>query len=172
MASFSCGETLEKAFQQFQASFNSTVSHLKCNYLSYIDGLCLKNLNILRYCRAYLIISSIFLQKILKKRYCETNQKETCLILKSQSNLRDLINEFNNFSDQNKNRKNVSNWKYYNLLTYYTITELKSTIIEIINHKKSNISLVCIYKHPLMYLNEFGNYYLNKLFLIGNLMLT
>ena len=48
MVSFSCGETLEKAFQQFQVSFNSTVSHLKCNYLNYIDGLCLKNLNILR----------------------------------------------------------------------------------------------------------------------------
>ena len=172
MASFSCSQTLEKAFQQFQASFNSTVSHLKCNYLNYIDGLCLKNLNILRYGRAYLIISSIFLQTILEKRYCETNQKETFLLLKSQSNLRDLINEFNNFSDQNKNRKNVSNCKYYNLLTHYTITQLKSTIIEIINHKKSNISLVCIYIHPLMYLNEFDNYYLNKLLLFGDLMLT
>ena len=36
------------------------------------------------------------------KKYCETYQKETCLILKPPKNLIDLFNEFNTFSDQNK----------------------------------------------------------------------
>ena len=49
------------------------------------------------------------------KKYCETYQKETCLVLKPQKNLSDLFNEFNNFSDQNKNQENVSNCKYYDL---------------------------------------------------------
>ena len=34
------------------------------------------------------------------KNYCETDKKETCLVLKPQKNLSDLFNEFNNFSNQ------------------------------------------------------------------------
>ena len=35
--------------------------------------------------------------------------------VKTPENLSDLFNEFNNFSDQNKNQKNVSNSKYCDL---------------------------------------------------------
>ena len=37
------------------------------------------------------------------------------------------------------------------------------TFIEITNHKKSNILVGCIYRHPLMYLNELNDCYLNEL---------
>ena len=45
----------------------------------------------------------------------------------------------------------------------YKSAELESTFIEIINHKKSNIIVGCIYRHPAMDLNEFNDYYLNEL---------
>ena len=41
--------------------------------------------------------------------------------------------------------------------------ELKSTFIEIINPKKSNIILGVVYRHPTMDLNEFNDKYVNKL---------
>ena len=102
-----------------------TISHLKCNDLNYVDGLYLKNLNILWYCRAccadilpctninnynlYLSLNNT------EKKYCQTYQKETRLILKPQKNLIDLFKDFNTFSDQNKKDENVSNGKYYDL---------------------------------------------------------
>ena len=100
-----------------------TISHLKYNDLNYV-GLYLKNLNISWHCRA--CCGGIFpiqanIDKLYislnntGKKYCETYQKETCLILKPQKNLSDLFNEFNNFSDQNKNQENVSNCKHYDL---------------------------------------------------------
>ena len=102
-----------------------TISHLKCNDLNYVDGLYLKNLNISWYCRAccadifpFTNINNYNLYLSLNntgKKYCETYQKETCLVLKPQKNLSDLFNEFNNFSDQNKNQENVSNCKCYDL---------------------------------------------------------
>ena len=64
-----------------------------------------------------------------KKKYCETYQTETCLVLKLQKNFSDLFNEFNNFSDQNKNQENVSNCKYYD------INEIKS--LNKLNNKSS-----------------------------------
>ena len=89
-----------------------TMSHLKCNDLNYVDGLYLKNLNISWYCRAccadifpFTNINNYKLYFSLKnteKKYYETYQNETCLVLKPQKNLNDLFNEFNNFSDQNK----------------------------------------------------------------------
>ena len=45
----------------------------------------------------------------------------------------------------------------------YKSAELESTFIEIINYKKSNIIVGCIYRHPAMDLNEFNDYYLNEL---------
>ena len=42
------------------------------------------------------------------KNYCETDKKETCLVLKPQRNLSDLFNEFNNFSNQYENQENAS----------------------------------------------------------------
>ena len=102
-----------------------TISHLKCNDLNYVDGLYLKNLNISGYYRAccadifqFTNINNYNLHLSLNntgKKYCETYQKETCLALKPQKNLSDLFNEFNNFSDQNKNQENVSNCRYYDL---------------------------------------------------------
>ena len=44
----------------------------------------------------------------------------------------------------------------------YKSAELESTFIEIINYKKSNIIVDCIYRHPAMDLNEFNDY-LNEL---------
>ena len=48
-------------------------------------------------------------------------------------------------------------------MNIYKSAELESTFIEIINHKKSNIIVGCIYRHPAMDLNEFNDYYLNEL---------
>ena len=91
-----------------------TKSHLKCNDLNYLDGLYFKNLNISWYCRVccadifpFTNINNYKLYLSLNntgKKYCETYQKETCLVLKPQKNLSDLFNEFNNFSGQNKNQ--------------------------------------------------------------------
>ena len=41
--------------------------------------------------------------------------------------------------------------------------DLESTFIEIINPKKSNIIVGCIYRHPNMDLNKFNSDYLNPL---------
>ena len=119
-----------------------TISHLKCNDLNYVDGLYLKNLNISWYCRAccadifpFTNINNYKLYLSLNntgKKYCETYQKETCLVLKPQKNLSDLFNEFHNFSDQNKNPDYVSNCKYYDLNEIKLLNEL---------NKKSFLSL-------------------------------
>ena len=45
----------------------------------------------------------------------------------------------------------------------YKSAEIESTFIEIINDKKLNILVGSIYRHPVMDLNEFNNYYLNEL---------
>ena len=42
-------------------------------------------------------------------------------------------------------------------------SELESTFIEIINSKKTNIIIGCIYRHPTVNLNEFSDNYLNIL---------
>ena len=48
-------------------------------------------------------------------------------------------------------------------LNIYKSNELESTFIEILNPKKSNIIIGCIYKHPSMDLNDFNTNYLNNL---------
>ena len=48
-------------------------------------------------------------------------------------------------------------------LQIYKKRDLESTFIEIINPKKSNIIVGCIYRHPNMDLNEFNSDYLNPL---------
>ena len=45
----------------------------------------------------------------------------------------------------------------------YKKYDFESSFIEIINPKKSNIIIICIYRHPNMDLNEFNNDYLNPL---------
>ena len=112
-----------------------TMSHLKCNDLNYVDGLNLKNLNILWYCSAccadifpFTNTNSYKLCLFLNntgKKYCETCQKETCLVLKLQKNLSNLFNQFNNFSDQNKNQENVSNCKCYDLNELKPLKKIK-----------------------------------------------
>ena len=42
-------------------------------------------------------------------------------------------------------------------------TELESIFIEILNPKKTNVIMGCIYRHPNMGLNEFNDYYINNL---------
>ena len=49
------------------------------------------------------------------------------------------------------------------VMTYYEKNELKSTFIEIVNPKKSNITVGVIYRHPSMDLTDFNSNYLNKL---------
>ena len=44
-------------------------------------------------------------------------------------------------------------------LCIYKASELESTFIEIINPKKTNVIIGCIYRHPTMNLNEFNNNY-------------
>ena len=61
------------------------------------------------------------------KKYCETYQKQTFLVLiKPQKNFSDLFNEFNNFSDRNKNQENVSNCKYYDLNEVKSLNKLNN----------------------------------------------
>ena len=60
------------------------------------------------------------------KKYCETDQKETYLVLKPQRNLIDLFNDFNNFSDQNKNQENVSHCKCYDLSEIKPLNKLNN----------------------------------------------
>ena len=50
-----------------------------------------------------------------------------------------------------------------NHLCTYKSTELESTLIEILNPKKTNVIVGCIYHHPHMDLNEFNHYYINNL---------
>ena len=59
-------------------------------------------------------------------------------------------------------RNHLSN-KKRNDLNIYKSAELESIFTGIISHKKSNILVGCIYRHPLMDLNEFNDYYLNEL---------
>ena len=48
-------------------------------------------------------------------------------------------------------------------LKIYKTNELESTFIELINLKKQNVFIGCIYKHLSMNQKEFNKYYLNKL---------
>ena len=59
--------------------------------------------------------------------------------------------------------RNHLSYKKRNDLNIYKCAELEPTFIEIINHKKSNILVGCFYRHPVMDLNEFNDYYLNEL---------
>ena len=59
--------------------------------------------------------------------------------------------------------RNHLSHKTRNHLNIYKSAELESTFIEIINHKKSNIFVCCIYRHTLMDCNEFNDYYLKEL---------
>ena len=108
-----------------QLVLSQTRSYLKCNDLNYIDGLYLKNLNIWWYYRAFCAdifaftnIDNYKLYLFLNnngKKFCETDKKETCLVLKPQKNLGELFNDFNNLSDQNKNQESVSDCTCYDL---------------------------------------------------------
>ena len=50
-----------------------------------------------------------------------------------------------------------------NYLDIYEKNYLESTFIEITNPSKTNIIVCCIYRHPMMDLNEFSCHYLNPL---------
>ena len=58
---------------------------------------------------------------------------------------------------------NKLSYKLKQDLCIYKSCELESTFIEIINPKKTNIIIGCIYRHTTMNLNEFNNNYLNIL---------
>ena len=49
-----------------------------------------------------------------------------------------------------------------NDLCIYKSIELVTTFIEILNPKRTNVIVGCIYWHPHMDLNEFNDYYLNN----------
>ena len=49
-------------------------------------------------------------------------------------------------------------------LNIYKSNQLKSTFVELINPKKSNFVIGCIYKHPNMDLTDFKNNYLTQIF--------
>ena len=73
---------------------------------------------------------------------------------------------------------NNLSYKPRNGLCIYKSTKLESTFIEMLNPKKTNVIVGCIYRHPHMDLNEFNDYYINNLldmlskentiFLLGN----
>ena len=58
---------------------------------------------------------------------------------------------------------NHLSYKCLNDLNIYKKNKLKSTFIEIVNQKKSNIIVGVIYRHPSMDLTDFNCNYLNKL---------
>ena len=49
-------------------------------------------------------------------------------------------------------------------LNIYKANQLESTFVEIINPKKGNIVVGCIYKHPTMDVLDFKNNYLGQIF--------
>ena len=49
-----------------------------------------------------------------------------------------------------------------NDLCIYKSIELVTTFIEILNPKRTNVIVGCVYGHPHMDLNEFNDYYLNN----------
>ena len=53
-------------------------------------------------------------------------------------------------------------------LNIYKAKQLESTFVEIINPKKSNIVIGCLYKHPNMDVLDFKNNYLSQIFLLGD----
>ena len=57
---------------------------------------------------------------------------------------------------------NHLSYKSRNDLNLYKANQLESTFIEIINSKKSNIIVGCLYKHPVMDVTDFNNPLLNK----------
>ena len=59
--------------------------------------------------------------------------------------------------------RNHLSYKPRNDLCVYKATGLESSFIEISNPKRSNIIIVCIYRHPNMELDEFNDNYLNTL---------
>ena len=58
---------------------------------------------------------------------------------------------------------NNLSYKPRNDLCIYKSTELESTFIEILNPKKTNVSVDCIYRHPHRDFHEFNGYYINNL---------
>ena len=60
------------------------------------------------------------------KKYCEIEQKEISLLLKSQKNLTNLLNDFKNFSDENKKQENLSNCNYYDLSEIKPLNKLSN----------------------------------------------
>ena len=58
---------------------------------------------------------------------------------------------------------NHLSYKSRNDLNLYKANQLESTFIEIINSKKSNIIVGCLYKHPVMDVTDFNKNYLNPL---------
>ena len=60
----------------------------------------------------------------------------------------------------------ISNYLSYKLRTdlfIYQSTKLEWTFTEILNPKKTNVIVGCIYLHPHMDLHEFNDYYINNL---------
>ena len=49
-------------------------------------------------------------------------------------------------------------------INIYKANQLESTFVEIINPKKSNIVIDCLYKHPNMDVPDFKNNYLSQIF--------
>ena len=58
---------------------------------------------------------------------------------------------------------NSLSYKPRNDLCIYKSIELEPTFIEILNPKRKNVIVGCIYCHPHMHLNEFVDYYINNL---------
>ena len=58
---------------------------------------------------------------------------------------------------------NHLSYKSCNDLNLYKTNQLESTFIEILNSKKSNIFVGCLYKHPVMDNTDFNKNYLNPI---------
>ena len=101
-----------------------SISHLKCNFLTYVDGQMINILNKSWNCfnctKTLFPFSSLhdyhFHTAISNKPYCNTESKKETLVLNPPPNLLSLINKFNNFSEEIDNDEdNHINCKYYDI---------------------------------------------------------
>ena len=119
--------------------------HFKCNNLNCVDGQLIK---IHRSWFCLLCSNNIFpFTNITNKKLQSVfdngeyhlddyiyNSTKTCLVLKSQENLTDLFNEFNNLSsDENNNWKNIINCKYYDIDEIQTLNKLNNNSVKLNN---------------------------------------
>ena len=112
----------------------SSVIHLKCNYLNYVDKQLIKNENPLWHCLScnislfpFAALNNYEIHNLFSNLpYHSISNDENQLVLHPPSNLTNLFNQFNDFyTDHNKDPDNQINCKYFEI---DDLKEAKNTI--------------------------------------------